>query len=73
MTSERCASARGESFQTERKPQYPDNGHLSVNALNGQESELFRLNFDWRRKVDRVRYYQSRITVQNQKNCHRGP
>ena len=44
-----------DSFQTDRKPQDPDNGHLSVNALNGQESELFRLIFNWRRKVDRVR------------------
>jgi hypothetical protein len=26
------------SFQTDRKPQGPENGHLSVNALHGQES-----------------------------------
>ena len=44
-----------DSFQTDRKPQDPENGHLSVNALYGQECELFRLNFNWRQKVDRVR------------------
>ena len=52
-----------DSFQTDRKPQDPENGHLSVNALHGQEIELFRLNFNWRRKVDRVRQYPSRVTV----------
>ena len=42
-------------FQTGRKPQHPENGHLSDVALNGQEKELFRLNLNWGRKIDRVR------------------
>ena len=40
-----------------------ENGHLSFNALHGQESDFFQLNFNWRRKVDRVRQYPSRVTV----------
>ena len=43
-----------DSFQTDRKPQEPENGHLSVNALHGQERNLFQLNFNWIRKVGRV-------------------
>ena len=36
------------SFQTDRKPQDPENGHLPVNALHCQESELYQLNFNRR-------------------------
>ena len=44
-----------DSLQTDRKPQDPENGHLSVYALYGQESDFFRLNFNEKHKVDRVR------------------
>ena len=40
-----------DSFQTYRKSQDPEHGQLSANSLNGQESEHFRLNFNWRQKL----------------------
>ena len=44
-----------DSFQNDRKSQDPENGHLSVNALHGQESKLIRPNLNCRQKEDRVR------------------
>ena len=52
-----------DSFQIDRKPKIPENGHQSVNTLHGQESEIFWLKYNWRRKADRVRKYPLSVTV----------
>ena len=45
MKSARCTCARGGFLSNWPKPQDPENGYLSVNDLDGQESELFCIYF----------------------------
>ena len=56
-------SRDADSFQTDRKPLVPKNGYLSVDAFHRQAKKLLRLNFNWRLKDNRDRYYPSKVTV----------